>query len=140
MAREPRMLVVAQELDAGRFAAERDQRAVFRLKHFAHHVTHRVGHLGRRQLVLGADQDGGRAGDRGERFVLCAVEEAAGIDDDEVGALMLARQLITFRAQPRDDALTVHQCLRAAEGDEAHLRRNAFVHRVYRFRQASASA
>jgi hypothetical protein len=51
-------------------------------------------------------------------FLLRAFEKAAGIDDDEVGARMLARQLITFRTQPRDDALGIHQRLRAAERDK----------------------
>ena len=70
-----------------------------------------------------------RGADRGERFLLGAVEEAAGVDDDEIGSGMLAGELIAFRAQPRDDALAVDQRFRAAERDEAHLRRNLFVHR-----------
>ena len=49
--------------------------------------------------------------DRGEQLLLGAVEEAAGVDDDEIGAVMLARKLIAFRAQPRDDALGIHQRL-----------------------------
>ena len=58
-----------------------------------------------------------------ERFRLRAVEKAAGVDDDEVGAVVLARELIALRAQPRDDALGIDQRLRAAERDEAHLGR-----------------
>ena len=54
-----------------------------------------------------------------ERFRLRAVEEAAGVDDHEVGALVLARELVALRAQPRDDALGIDQRLRAAERDEA---------------------
>jgi hypothetical protein len=46
---------------------------------------------------------------------LGAVEKAAGVDDDEVGAVVLARQLIAFGAQPRDDALGIDQRLGAAE-------------------------
>ena len=53
--------------------------------------------------------------DRRQRFLLCAVEEAAGVDDDEIGPVMLAGELVAFRAQPRDDALGIHQCLGAAE-------------------------
>ena len=60
-----------------------------------------------------------RAADRVERFRLRAVEEAAGVDDDEVGALVLARELVALGAQPRDDALAVDQRLGAAERDEA---------------------
>ncbi len=59
--------------------------------------------------------------DGGKRLLLGAVEEAAGVDDHEVGALMLAGELIALRAQARDDALAIDQRLGAAEGDEAHL-------------------
>ena len=58
--------------------------------------------------------------DSGERFRLRAVEEAAGIDDGEVGAGMVARQLVAFRAQPRDDALGIDQRFRAAERNEGN--------------------
>jgi hypothetical protein len=53
--------------------------------------------------------------DGGQRFLLGAVEKTAGIDDDEVGAIMLARQLIAFGAQPRDDPLGIDQSLGASE-------------------------
>ncbi len=56
-----------------------------------------------------------RLADRGKRLLLGAVEEAAGIHHHEVGALVLARELITLRAQARDDALGIHQRLGAAE-------------------------
>src|SRR5262249_47207457 len=59
--------------------------------------------------------------DRVERLRLGAVEEAAGIDDDEVRALVRTRELVALGAQPRDDALGIDQRLRAAERDEAHL-------------------
>ena len=61
-----------------------------------------------------------RLADGVERFRLGAVEEAAGVDDDEIGAGVLARKLIALGAQPRDDALAIDQRLRAAERDEAH--------------------
>ena len=51
---------------------------------------------------------------------LCAIEKAAGVDDGEIGAGMLARQLITLGAQPRNDALGVNERLRAAERDEGN--------------------
>ena len=66
---------------------------------------------------------GQRRADRLERLRLRAVEEAAGVDDDEVGAVMLARELIALRAQARDDALGIDQRLGAAERDKAHFRR-----------------
>ncbi len=63
-----------------------------------------------------------RLADRRERFRLRAVEEPAGVDDGEVGAVVLAGELVALRAQPRDDALGIDQRLGAAERDEAHLR------------------
>ena len=61
---------------------------------------------------------GHRLADGAERFLLGAVEEAAGVDDDDVGTVMLTRQLIPLGAQPRNDALGIHQRLGAAEGRE----------------------
>ena len=55
-----------------------------------------------------------------EQLRLRAVEKAAGVDDGEVGALVLARELIALRAQPRDDALGIDQRLGAAERDEGN--------------------
>ena len=66
--------------------------------------------------------------DGAERFLLGAVEEAAGVDDDEVGAVMLARQLIAFGAQPRDDALGIHQRLGASQGNKADFGRGGLLH------------
>jgi hypothetical protein len=47
------------------------------------------------------------------------VDEAAGVDDDEVGALVGRRDLVALGAQLGEDALGVDQRLRAAEADEA---------------------
>ncbi len=66
---------------------------------------------------------GERLADGGERLRLRAVEKAAGVDDHQIGAGVLAGELVALGAQPRDDALAVDQRLRAAERDEAHLRR-----------------
>ena len=66
-----------------------------------------------------------RLADRGERFLFCAVEKAAGVDDDRVGAGVAARKLIALGAQPRKDALAVDERLRAAERDEGDARRGA---------------
>src|SRR5262249_2923906 len=80
--------------------------------------------IGRRNLLgLGAhaagDDDlavfGHGIADRRQRFLLGAVEEAAGVDDDDIGAVMLARELIALGAQTRDDALGIHQSLGATE-------------------------
>ena len=65
--------------------------------------------------------------DRGERFRLGAVEEAAGVDDDRVGAGVAARELVALGAQPREDALAVDERLRAAERDEGNARRGALL-------------
>ena len=61
---------------------------------------------------------GERRADGGKRFRLRAVEEAAGIDDREIGVRMSPGELITFGAQPRDDALGIDQRFRAAERNE----------------------
>ena len=66
--------------------------------------------------------------DRAERFLLGAVEEAAGVDDDDVGAVMLARELIAFRAQARDDALGIHQRLGASKRNKADFGRGGLRH------------
>src|SRR6185503_5387925 len=67
------------------------------------HVREAFGNfLGLRTHAAG-DDDLAVLGERGadgiERFRLRAFEEAAGIDDGEVGALVLARQLVALRAQ-----------------------------------------
>ena len=57
-----------------------------------------------------------------ERLVAGRIEEAAGVDDDQIGAVMLARDLVALGAQPRDDALGIDQRLRATEADETDAR------------------
>ena len=59
-----------------------------------------------------------RVADGVERLVARRIQEAAGVDDDQVGAVMLARDLVAFGAQPRDDALGIDERLRASEADE----------------------
>ena len=71
---------------------------------------------------------GHRLADGAERLLLGAVEEATGVDDDQIGAVMLARQLIALRAQPRDDALGIHQRLGASQGNKADFGRGGLVH------------
>ena len=57
--------------------------------------------------------------DRIERFVHGVVDEAARVDDHEVGVLVRADDVIPLGAQARQDAFGIHQRLGAAEGDEA---------------------
>jgi hypothetical protein len=64
---------------------------------------------------------GERGADRIERFCLRAFEEAAGVHDRQISALVLSRELVSLRAQPRDDAFGIDQRLRAAERDETDL-------------------
>ncbi len=66
--------------------------------------------------------------DGAKRFLLGAVEETAGVDDDEIGAIVLACQFIAFRAQPRDDALGIHQCLGASQRNKADFGRSGLLH------------
>ena len=63
--------------------------------------------------------------DGGEGLALGAVEEAAGVDDDGVGAVMFLGDLVALGAQARDDALAVDQRLGAAERHEGDARRGA---------------
>ncbi len=71
---------------------------------------------------------GHRSPDRAKRFLLGAVEKSAGVDDDQIRAVMLAREFVAFRAQPRDDALGIHQSLGASERHETDLRRRRLLH------------
>jgi hypothetical protein len=59
-----------------------------------------------------------RLADRLERLLDRVVDEAAGVDHDEVGVLVGRDGLVTLRAQPGEDALGVHERLGAAEADE----------------------
>jgi len=65
---------------------------------------------------------GQRLADRIQRFLLRGVDEAAGIDDDEVGAAVRLRGLVAFGAQLGEDALGIDERLRTAERDETDFR------------------
>ena len=65
---------------------------------------------------------GQRLADRLEALGLGAVEKAAGVDDDRVGAGVVGRDGVALGAQPRQDALAVDQRLGAAEADHADAR------------------
>ena len=115
-----------------------DERVVQRRQLLVHglhdfFVRVRAGHLEHRRVTVGdrlgpgAEAAGDdhlavarqRLADRIERFVHRVVDEAAGVDHDEVGVLVGADDVIALRAQAREDAFGIHQRLGAAEGDEA---------------------
>src|SRR5262249_55944281 len=54
-----------------------------------------------------------------QRLVAGGVDEAARVDHDKVGAIVLAGDLIAFGAQARDDAFGTDERLRATETDKA---------------------
>ena len=89
------------------------------------------GRVGRAdQALVGAeaagDDDaavlGQRLADRLEALGLGAVEEAAGVDDDGVGAGVVGGDGVALGAQAGQDALAVDQRLGAAEADHADAR------------------
>ena len=65
---------------------------------------------------------GERLADRVERLIDRGIDETAGIDDHEVGGGVSRGHLIALGAQPREDALGVHERLGATQAHEAHLR------------------
>ena len=62
---------------------------------------------------------GQRFADGFEALGLGAVEKAAGVDDHRVGAGVIGRNAIALGAQPREDALAVHQRLGAPQRDHS---------------------
>ena len=66
---------------------------------------------------------GDRLADRLQAFLLGAVEEAAGVDQHDVGAAIVGRHLVAVGPQPRQDTLAVDQVLGTAERDHADARR-----------------
>ena len=109
--------------------------------HRAHHLRGRVRsgdreHPGMRlahevAATLGAeaarDDDlavlGQRLADGVERLRHGGIDEPAGIDHHEVGAAVIGRDRIAFRAQLGEDLLGIDERLGAAERHEAHARR-----------------
>lgn len=63
--------------------------------------------------------------DRRERLRLGRVEEAAGVDDHHVGAVVPAGQLVTLGAKVGEDPLGIDQRLGAAQRDERDFRGGA---------------
>ena len=60
-----------------------------------------------------------RLADGVQRFVDGGVDEAAGVDHDDIRGVVGGRDCIPLRAQLGEDALGIHQRLGAAEADEA---------------------
>src|SRR3954452_6942124 len=46
-----------------------------------------------------------------ERFVYSGVDEATGVDDDDVGRVIARRDLVTFGAKVSQDGLGIHERL-----------------------------
>ena len=62
-----------------------------------------------------------------ERFLYGAVDEAAGVDDHQLGIVVAIDHLIPFGAQLGQDPLGIHQIFRTAQGDEADARRTGLA-------------
>ena len=58
-----------------------------------------------------------------ERFLDRGIDEAAGVDDDQIGALIGRRDGISLGFELGKNLLGVDQCLRASQRDESHLGR-----------------
>ena len=54
-----------------------------------------------------------------EQLVARRIEEPTGVDDNQIGAVMLSGDFIAFGAQAREDAFGIHKGLRASEADKA---------------------
>src|SRR5215210_2853751 len=65
---------------------------------------------------------GKRLADGGKRFLLGAVQEAAGVDHDGVRPVIARGERITFGAELGDDPLRIDERLGAAQTDEADRR------------------
>jgi hypothetical protein len=78
--------------------------------HLRHHAFLRAEAAGDDHLaVLGQ-----RLADRVERFLDRRVDEAAGVDDDEVRVVVRRGRDVALRTQLREDALGIYKGLRTA--------------------------
>ena len=87
----------------------------------------RAGQLGAVPLGHAADGDHGGAGvgrgeDRVDGVLLGRLDEAAGVDQDGVGAVGVVHQLVALGGQPAGQLLGVDLVAGAAEGHHRHLR------------------
>ena len=60
--------------------------------------------------------------DRVQRLLDRGVDEAAGVDDDEVGAGVVGRGEVTLGPELGEDPFRVYKCLGTAEGNEPDFR------------------
>ncbi len=74
-----------------------------------------------------------RFADRFQRFLYCAVDESAGVDDDDFGIVITWNHFIAFGAQLGEDAFRVDQIFRAAERNKSDTRRHSCILRHYSF-------
>ena len=65
---------------------------------------------------------GQRLADGGERLLDRGVDEAAGVDDDEVGAGVIRRGSVALGPQLGENSLRINQGFRAPKRDESYLR------------------
>ena len=65
---------------------------------------------------------GERLANGAERLLDGGVNEAAGVDDDEVGAGIIGRSDVTLGSQLGEDAFRIYKCLGTAEGNKPNLR------------------
>src|SRR5581483_965941 len=68
--------------------------------------------------LLSISLAGGEADDRVDRLLLRGVDEAAGVDDNDVGGLGSRDRDVLAGAQHTADPLAVGDVLRAAQGDD----------------------
>ena len=67
---------------------------------------------------------GERLADGVERFLHRRIDEAARVDDDDVGGLVRAHDVVTFNPQLREDAFGIDQRLRTTQTDETDFSRH----------------
>ena len=65
---------------------------------------------------------GERLADSVERFLDRGIDEAAGVDDDQIRVVVGRGRDVTLGAQLREDALGVYERLGTAQGNKADLR------------------
>jgi hypothetical protein len=89
--------------------------------HFEHHVTAALACFGAQatghdDFAVGVQ----RFGDRVQAFLDGVVNEATGVDDDQVSAFKGFGSLVTLGAQLRQDQLGIGQRFGAAQTDKTH--------------------
>gem|GEM_PF-6872657 len=57
-----------------------------------------------------------------QRFIACGIKKAAGIDDHQIGTVMLAGDFVAFGAKAGDDAFGIDKRLRAAKRNKTDAR------------------